>query len=400
MSKNLPAGVEFLFGNVFRCKLSVIQTADAAFDIDATQLQFRNPRWIHRSGAPIGEGFRVHEMSELREAIQQEGLNQTLRCRWVPFQNPRTDPAKAIQLVDGERRFRSLSKLVADGSMCWDATEQVEVEAKVLYEYVECRVTEMNDETALSFAFRGNDTAQSIGVGATVGLVHHLRKCGMSDQEILKITNKSPDWLLKTEKLFGLDDDTFAALCDGLINRSVARLLGRMKDPDKRKIQLQDAIDASNNRIAQMKTELQEAEEQQDLAEAEVVVASDSKTKEIAEAQLKRAEKKVKRRRSGLARPRVNMTSGKDMQTSGAELPKPLTMSKMQKHVYLPCKELIKCHCKDKEGNDLDIDIEDVRLLVAFWDMREKGVVEDEDPTNLILPILLRHNKAKQKRAE
>ena len=139
----LPSGTKHLFGTMFSVRLSMIKVADGGFDPTSTELSFFNPRWTEMNGKRFGVGFSAQEMQDLREDIQTEGLNHPLRCRWFPYQHPRTTQPKGVQLVDGERRFRSLSLLVKENVLCFDVNTGQMRPARELYEWIECRVTEI-----------------------------------------------------------------------------------------------------------------------------------------------------------------------------------------------------------------------------------------------------------------
>lgn len=406
----VPSGVERLYGATFRVRLSIIQVTEAGFDLDATNFEFRNPRWHQMTGKLIGRGFEPDSMDQLRESIREHGLNHGLRCRWYPYQHPRTKTPSTVQLVDGERRYRSICSLVGENVSCFNPIDSEWVPARQLYEFVECRVTDMDDNTALAFALEGNATALDIGTGAQVALVHHLRKCGLLDAEILKICRKSPDWLCKTDKLFELDGETLKALYEDRISRSVARTLGTIPDLAKRALKRRLACAATDERLANLDGKLFDSEVERLLTEAEGKVAAamgESQVVVDANKRLAKLTKRSKRARAARNRPRTNITSGKDLaRGEGEEKPKTVTSSKLRKHIYDPLCDLLKGKGHAADGSLICPEgpgcgmfrcvMEDVRMLKAFCEMLTGGI--EGDPDTIILRFLTTHAKGKERR--
>lgn len=394
MTEKLPAGVRHLEGTLYRVRLTCIQPASGGFDPQAKLLEFRNPRWfLGEDGQPTGRGFTPEEMDDLRETIRVEGLDRPLRCRWFPFQEEgeRRDFG-TIQLVDGERRFRSISKLVKDGAECFDPSTHTMVPASVLYEWIDTRIAWMTDEEALTLALTTAETAVGIGTGATVGLVKHLRHLKKSDAEILTITRKSPDWLLKTEKLFGLDHDCFTALVNDKINRRVAMKLLEEENLDHRKKKLAALMAATEARLSDLREQLNDAQLDEALAGSVLVLEPDAVEK--AKTQLKKAKKRVRRATANLSRPRAGISSGKDLSASTGNDKKtvPLTPAKLQKFVYEPVLQIIKD--KGMAGDQpLPIDLDDVKLIKTFCDAMNEGI--SGEPTTFVQRLLEQHKKRK-----
>lgn len=381
----LPGGVEHLHGITYRVRLSIIRTADGGFDPKSTNLEFRNPRWTDIGGKRAGNGFSPEEMEGLRRAIQDHGLLHNITCRWFPYEDERKTSPKAVQLVDGERRFRSLSLLVNENPLCYNRHTKKMVPARDLYEWVECNITDMDDDEALATTVTGSDNAVKIGTGAQVGLVMHLQRCGKSDDEIRKICGKkSADWLCKTRKLGELastDPKTYDALCRDQIRRSVARSLSSIADITERHRRLDLALRAADDRIHTLTVVLDEAEEEHEMAQAETAVAvafgGDVGAHHVKE---ERARKRAKKARANLSRPRAGVTSGKDLESSGADLAKPFTTAKMEKYLVAPLVAIVKNKGIDPQTREpMDLDLDDAHLLVAFCKMLKTGVTGNPD---------------------
>lgn len=400
-SFKLPAGVSYLYGAMYRVRLAMIQVADAGFDPASKQFEFRNPRWHTLNGKPQGCGLSPEKMQELRESIRDLGLNHPLRCRWYPFQNDRSASPVSVQLVDGERRFRSMCWLVKENQPCYDAATGDMVEAKKLYEYVDCMVTEMDDDTALSYALEGNDKSEDIGTGATIAMVQYLRHCGKTDPEIIAITRKSPDWLCKTEKLLGLDPDILLALKNDQINRKVAQRLGQIEDVKERRQRLQLALDANTEKIADLKAAIAEADAETEMTKAELVVAEEMglQTSEIA-SRLDKAKKKSKRIRARSEAPRTSIASNKDLERGGAKVERqPVTDAKRRKFLYEPICDILKAKGLDAEGNplheDLDTFLDCARSIKTDLEFLEGGFPGEAEAA--AMDLLKQHMKRRAK---
>ena len=200
----------------FGDRISDVAPGAIHFSDKADKEGFINPRHFYQggeAGAMNGIGFDDESMRQLSMDIQERGITTPLICRWVtPDGKPCGRTATAmLQLVDGERRLRSAIALVL--------------------ETVPCLIHEnMSDDDAWMNAWRSNDTPKSIGENATAALVKHWRQCGYNDQQIVKITNRTAQWLRQMDALGNLDEKSFDAYTKGLLSLRVALKLAIIDD--------------------------------------------------------------------------------------------------------------------------------------------------------------------------
>ena len=157
--------------------------------------------------------------------------------------------------MDGERRIRSVLKLINEKAEVYDPVNQKYVPAIEKYSKIIVRIEEMDEKTAISRAFCSNDRSVAIGEAATVMMVKKLRICNVSDEEICKITGLSMSWLRETEKLISLDDVTFMALSSEKINRTLALKLSDLHGEDRLE-KLSGLLDAAQLRLEKIQQEI------------------------------------------------------------------------------------------------------------------------------------------------
>jgi len=396
-------GVKHLHGNLYRVRRDLIQLADNKQEKKGV-LTFTNPRHILTTDKP--KGFSKEEMAELREAIRTEGLENPLLLRLIEIDNE-----KVLQLVSGERRYRSISKLCGDKADCYDPATSKMQKAEKLYEYIDVRINHMDDKAAFKHAFSGNDKAIGIGEGATVALIREYRSAGWNDHEIMDATGKSITWLKDSDVLIGLDDQTFSALTNEQINRSAALELAKIEDVTERLDVLETARNFASNRLAKMKKKLEKevasAENKVELAESEAAEAefnNDTEAQAEAEDKAEKLQTKADRKKKEASEigddPRV---TNKDLQQArkkpGAnpgngtgDSQQALTKSKIEKFWFEPCAALIKNDGNDENGDLVEVDLEDAYLVKLLCESIDKG---ERD----IFKILKSHQRAKDKRA-
>lgn len=387
-------GVIHLYGNLYRMRLDLIHFADT---VEKDVLSFKNPRLMLAGSKP--KGFSKEEMSELRESVRTIGLENPMILRPVEFEGK-----TILQLISGERRTRCCQKLVKDDADCYNPATGKYVKASDLYEYVEVRINHLDDRAAWKSAYSSNDKAVDIGDGATIALIREWRNAGWTDDEILETTGKSISWLRDTDVLIGLDEETFDALKNEQINRSVALEFAKIEDVNERLETLKSALNFASTRLQEIKKKLAKAadnaEDKLELAEAQKAAAElggDKKAKEKAEVKATKLAARVAKKKAA-ADDESTKVNSKDLQKArssvkktgnshAGEDAKALTRNKIQKHWYAPCA----AHVKGAEESD-DFDNEDARLVILLSESIEKG---NED----IFKILKHHKKMKDKRA-
>ena len=361
--------------------------ADGGFDPDSDKLEYRNIRYALSNQKLVGKGLERETMSRLAERIRVEGLHQYPICRWFE---------EGVQVVDGERRTRAILKLIADNAQCWDKDAKQWVSAKDLYGKIAVFVFDMTDEEALKINFSASESGENFGDGAVVAYVKYLRKCNMEDKEILSLTGHHAEWLKQTDKLCDLDDDTFQALCNSKITRGLAINLLDIDDVDTRLSELNQRIELAEKRWVAEKGKLETKKEKigdkLEILKEEEKSAVKEDNPEVAE----KVSKKKKKVSDSLKTTAEKLKQHEETQPkAGAKTdpePKPLTYAKIQINWLDVVTEILQNDCKDGEGNDLEIEREDLILTKLLCDQQRKGQKD-------IVRILKAHHKHKTERA-
>lgn len=381
------AGIEHLKGNLYRVQLGLIKFSEQT---EADVLTFSNPRLLTANPKPKGLG--KDEMNELREAIRTEGLENPLLLRWIDVDGERT-----LQLVGGERRKRCLDKLVGSDVECYDPATESWKKASEMYEYVDCRINEMDDQSAFKHAFSENECSVGIGDGATIGLIGEFRKADWTDDQILQTTGKSISWLRDTDILLGLDEKTLTALTSEEINRASALQLAQVEDIQERIELLETAKKFAVKRLDALKSklthEVEVAENKVEIAKAQVVEAEmkhQGAKKQAAEAKIEKVQKRIDDKKHEIEEleevvPIINSkdihraknkaaAASSDLTEEQLEDGKSLTNAKLAKHWVEPLSELIKeWDGIEDQATDLQIDLCDAKLVLLLIDAKNEG---------------------------
>jgi len=405
--RKLPEGIIHLHGDLYRVRHDLIEYASEGFDPASTEFVFQNPRHISdgtESGKTIGHGFSKEAMDELREAIRTEGLDHPLVCRWLPGN-------QKVQIVAGERRKRCLDKLRKDKETVFDPTTQQMVSAADHYNFIECRISEMDEKTALKRSISETETGKSFGEGALVLLVRHLRTCGMDDKEILATMSKSPSWLKQSDDILKLDEKCFKSFCTDKINRTVALQLVNIPDVTKRIQLLGKASEIAQQRIAQeikkLDAQIEGAQTDLEHAEGEAAAADVQGTP----AQKKRAMKKVRAARDKVTTKQkaketakgkgtakvIDKDLRKAAKSSGTDgddeavKPKSLTGVKVKKHYVDILASIIRRGGKTEDGEEVEFEIEELQLAKTISECIYKGEAD-------VLKALAQYTTGKHRR--
>ena len=397
--KKYPDGIIHMFDDLFRVRADMVDYADDGFDQDAKKFVYQNPRQISNGEQLMGKGGTPAEMDSLREAIRTEGLKHPLDCRWH-FNGSR------IQLIGGSRRKRSIDKLIADKSKCYNPVSREMEPASSVYEYIVCHINEMDDDTALKHAISSNEEGRSIGEGALAALVRHLRQCGKDDDYIRHTLSKSVMWLRQTDEILRLDDRSFDAFCTEKINRTVALKLVAVPDVKRRLLLLGDAAKEASIRIQAdiakhdeqiFKAEKEEEELSGELRAAEEMgVPTDDTEKKISAvkdriAHHEKAKLAANKKRTNkvIAKDLSNAASG----TSDDEV-KPLTSVKVRKEWLGTVSALLKSEGKDEDGTEYDLDIlHCAKSLIGAYLQGEENITK-------VLKIIARNQERRAVKAE
>ena len=377
-------GVEHIRGNLYRVQISLIQFAQQS---DEGGLAFFNPRFVLADSKP--KGFSKEEMNELREAIRTEGLENPLLLRLVEI-----DGEQVLQLVGGERRKRCLDKLISDEEECYDPASESWKSASDMYGFVECRINEMDDQSAYKYAFSENERAIGIGEGATVALINEFRKASWTDEQIFQTTGKSSAWLRETDILLNLDESTFKSLSTNEINRTAALKLAKIENIESRIHVLEAAKSFAVDRISvireKLEAEVEAAEDKIERNEAEAFVAEvqgDSDKKASAEKKLRKNKSRVEAKKEEIEdlAPKINSDDIRNAQNEDKDEEelegKVLSNIKIFKFWHKPLKAIVDREGLDEEGNDLEIDLADAVLVLSVLEARNSG---DKDILNLL----------------
>lgn len=400
---------QHLHGNLYRVRRECIEYAEPGIAVEDGNVKFGNPRWVKNSkGKPVARGLEKAKMERLRASIQNEGLENPLRLRVVENDE---DSTITLQLVNGERRFRSIDNLATEQVECVDPATGKTLPADELFEWVDCRINRMSDLDAIRMSLRPNETGESIGEVAAMEVVRAMRETDASDDEIMRITGMSITWLRETDRLLKLDDDTRTALQSDSINRKLALKLATIQDTNERIARLERCCQSAVERLADREAALTQGVET-DTAEAEINEAAaalakaegdDTEAKEAkkkAEAAKRRADKK--REEAERLEEQGPQATSKDWDDTNSENdpPKPLTTAKIEKSWRGRLGVIIKKKGLDDEGNEPEYDLEDARLFKLICDAICDGKRENDNKTPVDPEKLLKqHAKAKARRS-
>lgn len=392
-------GAELIDGILYRVK-----PENLIFAEPPANGEFGNPRTILSGFVP--KGLSEEEMEELYESIRTTGMDHPFKAR------PITKNGKIIlQIVDGERRARTIFKLKKDNASCYDQITEEFKPASELYATVECRIKEMDDQTAFKNAYQKNDQSVSIGEAANIALIRTWREAGFTDEQIMDMTGKGISWLRETDRLCTLDEETFEALATNKINRTAASDLANEPNLEQRiellKTSLVKAQERNEVTKQILEEEIDKTEMKAELAAAAAVEAEfnqDDEAKEAATTRMERLRKKALDKKKKVAEisdttPQVtskdlaNAKKQKAQEGNGEAPVKALSRSKIEKFWREPVVAFIKAEGLDEENKPVEgIDLEDARLTKLLLDHIDKG---EKD----VMRILKAHMKQKEKRA-
>lgn len=279
--------VVHLHGNLYRVRRSRIRMARAGLSVEGGRLVYGNPRWfINKNGEPEARGIESAKMEELKESIQKSGLDNPIRLR------PVVSDENFLEIVNGERRFRCIETLCEEGSSCHDSSLGKKRSADDVYEWIDCRIEEMDDREALGVALKTNETSEVIGDLASIEVVKVLRSADYDDQEILKATGKSVSWLRETDRIIGLDDVCLDHFQNDHITRKAALQLALIENAEERISLLEQIVSIARGRrdskVRQLDKQIEDAETKEIINNAAAKVAhklgDEDEAKKLAEA--------------------------------------------------------------------------------------------------------------------
>lgn len=355
--------VQHLHGNLFRVKRDKIKFANQGLSVQDGKLIYGNPRWYkNKQGIDEAKGIdEKQKMQELESSIQDEGLENPIRLRVLKDK-------KILELVNGERRLRSIDQLCEKDLKCFDSATNEQKNAKEVFEWIDARIDFMDDKTALRVALRPNETSEIIGESANLNVIKIMRESGHDDQEILKATGKSISWLRDTDQIIGLDESSFEHFAQEKINRTVALHLAKIEDLDDRLELLERITNSAIARHSEKKKSIAEQKEKikkkAEIEEAKKELASkygEEEESEIHEQKSNKAKiqlKKLEQQEEDLDESGPIATS-KDIKNAI----KPLSHKKI-KSIYIDTiDDIIQNEGCDEDGNLYGYDISILQIL-------------------------------------
>jgi hypothetical protein len=241
-------------------------------------IRFFNPRhlgMIEEEGVLFealqqkGQGFNKQELHNLRDDIQQNGLEYHLCGFWT-----RKDDKIKAKLNDGERRFLCLQVMRKTDVKVWSPKDQQFMSAKEVYARIPVKIKPMSEEEALMRACVVSETAVKWGDAALARLVKVLYATGKSDETICKLLGKGKQWVAETYTLNDLDELCFSYLLNNKINRTVAKSLLKISNEKVRQQKcieiFNDAVTAHAAVVAEAEKHVEKAENKEELARAKL----------------------------------------------------------------------------------------------------------------------------------
>lgn len=258
--------------------LAAIEIIERPEEGHEEEVLFFNPRGI--------ESFDEDSMQSIRDSICVDGLQQPPVCRAI------TDGENIVkvQLIAGERRLRSLKKLVEDDLECYDDEGGTKVPASVLYEFIPVKLHyNCSDERALRLAFMENHESKSLTIFEEIALVERLTKRGLNQKQIAMILlgdDRNVTWVSQTGNFrTSLPEEAFQKLISGQLSRHVAVKLMSYKLEERQKLYEEAVVieeKETKERISQIEDEIIDHGDLADIAENEANDAESIGDEEIA----------------------------------------------------------------------------------------------------------------------
>lgn len=391
----LIPGVQHLMNSLYLVDFEVLKLSEKG-DQEEEDYKFSNPRTVTQAGEAVI--LDKSHCNYMQDSIATKGLLNPLLARWV-----KEGENYVPYLVGGERRYRAIARLKSKKDMVRD-TNSAKFNADLnRYEYSTRSADEVyakvpvqiyfasDDLEALSYAYDENDCRVNLSEGHDVAMLIQLRQAKASDERILSILHKKPQWLRDTDKLIAsLDSTTLHDWIEGSIAREAAVELAKVKDVETRLSCLSEAKEASvivwQEKIEKIQQQVESFEEEVEIAESAEAIAEVSgdeesigeaiEQKEVAKTKLDHA---VKTRET--TKPVVKSKQARaaiNNQTGEGETNKCLRGPKIRKHYFEYLEKIIA-----SDGIDDEIQVPVPTLNFAF-DL-VKGILEGETTVSSIL---------------
>lgn len=234
MAFDFSKRIKHLYGALYLVPFEMVEVSDP--DVGADGYQFSNPRLMTEQGQT--DLMDLELSSILRDDIKNKTLISPLICRVVN--------GNKIQLVGGERRYRSLSYLIEKNEFVKDPScinvdgngdkEYGYKLASEVYKDVLCQIyNTKSDIEALAYSYSENACRKNLNDGHDVAILMELRRHKATDDQLLSVLQKNKMWLRDTDNLVKkLDPATLNELLEGRITRQAAAKLSEIEDIDDR----------------------------------------------------------------------------------------------------------------------------------------------------------------------
>jgi hypothetical protein len=194
-----------------------MKSADKSVPEQLEKLHFFSPFEIEVVSNPRSlknPGWGEEKMSELREGIQNDGLKQALEVRIV---------GKKPRLIAGERRLRSIQRLIELDVDCYDRNTNKWGKASKVYAKVKCIVTECaDDKEAARAAVLENLLHEHLTDYELLFQCETLEASGHSRTEQAKVFGKSEAWVSQSHSLLKGHPKILEAMTDDTLGRTQA----------------------------------------------------------------------------------------------------------------------------------------------------------------------------------
>lgn len=191
---------------------------------------FYNPRSL--------ESFTPQEMNDLKQSIIKDGLQQPLIVRVLTEDKTKTGKVKAIELIAGERRYRTVRSLYQSNTQCYSPDQDKQVSAQELYAKVPCKVYyNISDEKALSLAWTENQKRKDLSIKEEIVVIERLVLSGKSVKEVADLLNTNITMVSQFSNFRKeLPKEAFEKLIAGKLAKHVAVKLLSYNPDDRQKL--------------------------------------------------------------------------------------------------------------------------------------------------------------------
>ena len=225
----------------------IVETPDAD---ESDSLKFVNPRSID-SNVADSIGFGVEDMEQLKESIRTKGLLNPLMGR-IKEVKGQDGVLQKVSLINGHRRYAAIGELLEADAPCFDPVTRQTVNAKSLYKQILFKIFDAQDDfECYILAFEEDRTKVKFGSGTEAKFVQHCRSRMIPDDQILKMTGNSPEWLQNTYSLIDSlinDEVILNHWFNCKIDRGLTKHLSSIENVEERHEKMYSAISNAQER--------------------------------------------------------------------------------------------------------------------------------------------------------